>query len=182
MKQTNFDSSLFRPSFVCCLHPLAFCFPFKKYVIVIEVADSAIGICQFQTTVCPLGPSSNEREVIKTAVAMHNNDPDQEQEAIVMRKAKDGSMRSLTVPIEVEAPGNAVIDITTDRVGMTWEIPINKSLKYDVMAASLDEFLSTTVELNSKFKIAKNTPATMLAHATHEVQKSIFPAGLLKCA
>lgn len=154
-------------------------FPYKKYVIVIEVAEYSTDICQFRTTVCPLGPRSNEKQVIKTAFTLQDEDPEAVQEAIAMKQAHDGSLTRLTVPIQIESPGKAFLDIVLDGVHMNWDVPI-KGLKFDVMARCLDEFLTTTVEMNKKFQIAKTAPRMPEEPKMEETKGGIFPK-LLKC-
>jgi hypothetical protein len=152
------------------------CFPFKKFVIVIEVAEENIDVCQFRTTVCPLGHRTNETEVIKTAVALHSNDIG---EPIIMRKAKNGDFVRLKVPVHFDSLGRTLVDVKLDGVHMSCDIPI-KGLKFETMAECLDVFLGTTLELNKQFQIAKMTPTKTVEPESQQKKTVVFP--ILKCA
>lgn len=151
------------------------CFPFKKFVVCLEVAEDRTDICQFRTCVCPLGARTNETEVIKTAVALHSNDIG---EPIIMKKAKDGAFVRLKVPVYIESLGQVLVDVRLDGVHMKFELPI-KGLKFETMAECLDTFLGTTVELNKQFQLAKMTPIEPVEPEVKE-RKGVFP--ILKCA
>lgn len=150
------------------------CFPYRKFVIVIEVPEHNTNYCQFRTTVCPLGPKTNEKEVIRTVMALHNQDT-----KAIAKRAHDSSLTRLSVPMYIDdgAIATAVLDVVPDGVHMSWELPI-KGLKFQDMAHCLDDFLGTTVDLNKKIELAKTTPkpVPMRPERRHE-----SPLQMLKC-
>lgn len=157
------------------------CFPYRKYAIVIEVNEDNIDICRLRTTVCPLGPESNEKAVVKAAAAMQKKDPESRDEAIVIKKSRDGrSFSRVTVPIPTESLGKSVLTIVpSDGVHMTLDVPI-EGLTFEELAECLDYFLGATVEMNKTFSIAKTTPrAPFAAEQVKPEAKGVF--GVLKC-
>jgi hypothetical protein len=105
-------------------------FPYKKFVIVVEVPEDHVDVCFIYTMVCELGGNDNRMEVMKLAMELNY-------------------MQSRT--------RGATIGLEEDEVNLCFSTPIAGLSTFCDLKAAMEDFMQTAVETNLKLDKAKRT-------------------------
>jgi len=104
-------------------------FPFKRFVIVIEVPEDNPGVCFIYTMVCRLEVEANQMEVLKLAMELN-----------YMQHGTRGS----------------TLGLNGDEVNLCSSFPI-AGLHFCDFNSVIEDFMATAVELNEMLDAAKQT-------------------------